>query len=181
MWQPPALPVSAKPDQQRSRPQLLVRHVAPELVGEVQPQLAECEIQIRRDRRLYQTRTRRCLLGQPTNVGEASADVAALSEQEFEGLGGDVVPCDTTAPASLLQELEPTSVGVQRVGHEVTAKSTTGRTATERLDTMLGWVRQRCATRSDWRRIDLSRTASGSLLHAICEPLCQLVALGSHH
>ncbi len=135
------LPVSANPDQQRGRPQLLVRHVAAQLVGEIEPKLAECEIQIRRYGRLHQTRARRCLLGQPANVGKAPADIDALSEQEFESLGGDIVPCDTTAPASLLQKLEPTSVGVQRMGHEMTAKSTTGCTATERLDTMLGGVR----------------------------------------
>ena len=67
------LPVSAKPDQQRRRPQLLVWHVSAELVGKIQPKHCEGVIEIDRDRCLHQSGSRRCLVGQSADVGQPSA------------------------------------------------------------------------------------------------------------
>ena len=75
------LPVSAKPDQQRRRPQLFVWHVSAELIGKVQPKLGESVIEIDRDGCLHQSRSRGCLLGQSADVGQSSGNFLALRQQ----------------------------------------------------------------------------------------------------
>jgi hypothetical protein len=131
------LSVSTKPDQESGSPQLLVWHVATELVGEVEPELAEGMVEIGRDRRLHQPRTNGRLLCQATHVGQPAGELAALGEQQLEGLCGDVVPSHAVTSPGLQRQLQSSGISVQGVGYEMTAQSTSRRAATARFETVL--------------------------------------------
>ena len=90
--------MSTNPDQQRRGPQLFVRGVATELVGEVESELAKRMIEIEGDRRLNETWPDVGLIRQATHIGQSAGKLAALGEQQFEGFGCDVVPSEALTP-----------------------------------------------------------------------------------
>jgi hypothetical protein len=143
---------------------LFVRDIAPELVGEVEPKLAERMVQIKRDRRLDETRANSRVFCQATHIGQSPRKLVALSEEQLEGFCGNVIPCHAVAPAGLLRELEPAGVSVQRVWHEVAAQPPSRGAASERLEPMLRGVGQRC---SSWRerRVVVTGTSTAGVGH----------------
>ena len=129
--------MSTKPDQESGSPQLFVRDVATELVGEVEPEFAERMVELNRDRRLNETWSNSRLVCQATHIGQSADKLAALGEQQLERLCGDVVPSHPVASPGLQRQLQPAGIGVQRVGHEMTAQPTARRAATARFETVL--------------------------------------------
>ena len=95
------LPVSSKPDQKSSGPQLFIGDVTTELVGEVEPELAESLIEIERDRCLNESRPDGGVIRQAPHIGQPSGELAALGDQQLEGFGGDVVPRHSVASSGL--------------------------------------------------------------------------------
>ena len=119
------------PDQQRRRPQLFVRDVAPELVGKVETELAERVIELDWDRCLDQSRPDGCLVGQTANIGQSPGYFVALTQQELECLDRDVVPRGSLTTTGLLLQLETPRVGMQRVWNEVASQPPAGRATCE--------------------------------------------------
>ena len=154
-----------------------------ELVGEVEPELAERLIEIDGDRRLDEARPDVGLISQATHIGQSPGQFAALGEQQLEGFGGDVVPSDPATALCLERQLQPAGIGVQAVGHEMTAQPPACRAATARFEAMLRRMSQRCPTRREWCVVGTGNgtDARRSLLQAIGEPLRQLVALRGRH
>ena len=72
-----------------------------ELVGEVEPELAEGPIEIERNRCLNESRPNGRVIRQAPHIGQPSGELAALGDQQLEGFGGDVVPRDSLASSGL--------------------------------------------------------------------------------
>jgi hypothetical protein len=72
-----------------------------ELVGEVEPELAEGPIEIERNRCLNESRPNRRVIRQATHIGQPSGELATLGGQQLEGFCGDVVPCHPVASPGL--------------------------------------------------------------------------------
>ena len=72
-----------------------------ELVGEVEPELAESLIEIERDRCLNESRPNGRVIRQATHIGQPSGELAALGDQQLESFRGDVVPRHSLASSGL--------------------------------------------------------------------------------
>ncbi|MEY2524775.1 MAG: hypothetical protein QOJ66_3340 [Ilumatobacteraceae bacterium] len=72
-----------------------------ELVGEVEPELAEGLIEIERNRCLNESRPNGRVIRQAAHLGQPSGELAALGDQQLEGFCGDVVPRHSVASSGL--------------------------------------------------------------------------------
>jgi len=151
-----------------------------ELVGEVEPQLAQGVIEVERNRCLNESRPDSRLVRQSTHFGQPPGELAALGNQQLEGLCGDVVPRHSLTSSRLQRQLQPPRIGVQRMGNEVSTQSAAGRAATARFEAVLRRVTRRRATSRVGYGIEIG-TAPGRVLQPIGEPLHCLVALGRRH
>lgn len=129
--------MSTKPEQESRRPQLFIGDVVPELVGEVEPQLAESVVQGKWNRRLNEARTNGRLIRQAPYIGQSPLQPVTLGEQQLEGFCGDVIPRHPAASVGLYRQFYPPCVGVQDVWYQVTAQPTPGSAATEWFEAML--------------------------------------------
>ena len=72
-----------------------------ELVGEVEPELAERVIEIDRNRRLNEPRPNCRLIRHSTHITEPPGKLAALGDEQLESLSSDVVPSHPVASSGL--------------------------------------------------------------------------------
>ena len=72
-----------------------------ELVGEVEPELAEGAIEIERNRCLNESRPNGRVIRQATHIVQPSGELATLGDQQLEGFRCDVVPCHSLASSGL--------------------------------------------------------------------------------
>jgi hypothetical protein len=165
----------SNPDQESRGPELLVGDVMTELVGEVESELAERLIEIKRNRRLNEPRPNGRLIRHTTHIGKSSGELAALGDEQRESLSSDVVPCHPVASLGLKRQLQSTGVGVQGVGDEVPAQPTTRCAATARFEAMLRRVSRRC---TPWcgRCVVVTDAALRSYLQPIGQAFGKLVA-----
>ena len=72
-----------------------------ELIGEVEPELAERLIEIERNRCLNEARPNCRLIRHATHIGKSPVELAALGDEQLESLSSDVVPRHPVASSGL--------------------------------------------------------------------------------